>query len=435
MAAEDYDVVVAGAGLAGLTAACAAADPSRGRPLRVAVVDTRSPGGRARTDRRDGFLLNEGPHALYRGGEGRRVLGRLGIVPTGGQPPTTDALGRLGGENVPLPGNPRQLLTSPILGIRSKARLGSLLARLRRIDTDPLASTSAADWIDQQELAPEASRLVEMLMRVATYCSDLDACSADAAVSQLKMAVTDGVDYLDHGWQQLVDALVAEAITRRVDLLCLGPAGRQPGGRVEALRPDGGAWIVTTPGTELRARSVVLAVGSPAASARFLPSAPAWALGPEVTAACLDLGLRRPPTPGILFGIDHPLYLSTHCPPATLAPSGQAVVHVLRYGARAAEADAAELWEHAAAAGITEADVVTQRFLSRMVVTHALPVPGQGLAGRPTVDATGSPGLLLAGDWVGPTGMLGDASLASGEAAGAAAAAHVAATDDPVAVA
>jgi hypothetical protein len=41
------------------------------------------------------------------------------------------------------------------------------------------------------------------------------------------------------------------------------------------------------------------------------------------------------------------------------------------------------------------------------------------------VEASGQPGVFLAGDWVGPVGFLADGSLASGEAAGRAAAEHL----------
>ena len=75
----------------------------------------------------------------------------------------------------------------------------------------------------------------------------------------------------------------------------------------------------------------------------------------------------------------------------------------------------------ATAAGIDKADVVVERFLHRMVVAHASPRPGAGLAGRPPVGVGAAPGLFVAGDWVGPIGMLSDASFASGEAAAAAA--------------
>jgi phytoene dehydrogenase-like protein len=62
--------------------------------------------------------------------------------------------------------------------------------------------------------------------------------------------------------------------------------------------------------------------------------------------------------------------------------------------------------------------VVTSRFLARMVVAGAAPIAARGgLGGRPAVEATGLPGVYLAGDWVGPTGLIADAALASGQAA------------------
>jgi hypothetical protein len=56
--------------------------------------------------------------------------------------------------------------------------------------------------------------------------------------------------------------------------------------------------------------------------------------------------------------------------------------------------------------------------LANMVVTHLLPSPEQGLAGRPGVAVPGAAGIYLAGDWVGPSGWLADAALASGQRAG-----------------
>src|SRR6185436_3998372 len=59
-----------------------------------------------------------------------------------------------------------------------------------------------------------------------------------------------------------------------------------------------------------------------------------------------------------------------------------------------------------------------RRFLPSLVVSNALVTAEDGgLAGRPPVEVPGVRGLCLAGDWVGPEGMLADASLASAEAA------------------
>ncbi|HVN50853.1 MAG TPA: FAD-dependent oxidoreductase [Acidimicrobiales bacterium] len=414
-----FDVVVLGGGLAGLTAAAVAADPQAGagHPRRVLLLDTRSVGGRARTTDRVGFAFNEGPHALYRGGAGRAVLARLGITPTGGPPGVDGAKALRAGALLPLPVSARSLATTTMLGLRGKAQLASLLARLGRIDTDAVAGLSVTAWLDDLDLRPDARGVAETLLRVATYADDFAALSADAGVRQLQLAVGQGVDYLDHGWHQLVEALTRVAVERGVTL--------RTNDRALALHaePDG-SYTVDTVSSCVRASAVVVAVGSPDATRGLLPLDPGWELGRDSTAACLDLGVRHPPSPPVIFGVDAPLYLSTHCPPARLAPPGQAVVHLLRYGARTAEADAAELWGLAATAGITDADVVTHRFLRRMVVAHGLPRPGSGLTGRPAVGVPGLAGVTIAGDWVGPTGMLADASLASAEVAGRAAAGH-----------
>jgi hypothetical protein len=189
--------------------------------------------------------------------------------------------------------------------------------------------------------------------------------------------------------------------------------------RVTGVSSAAGQVEVTTTSGPLVAESVVIAVGRPSTAMRLLPADPGWGdLGPEVTAACLDAGLRRVPDPGYVVGIDVPVYATVQSPPARQAPAGQAVVGAVRYGATQAEADLAALETHLASAGFREEDVVTSQFLARMVVAGAAPIAERGgLGGRPAIDATGLPGVYLAGDWVGPTGLLADAALASGQAA------------------
>ena len=136
----------------------------------------------------------------------------------------------------------------------------------------------------------------------------------------------------------------------------------------------------------------------------------------------------------VLLGLDRPLYLIRHCPPAALAPPGGSVVHGLRYlrpdEDPSPDVARAELIEHARLAGIDPSAAAHVRYLHRMTVVGAVPVPGVGLAGRVDVGDTGHDGVLVAGDWVGPRGHLADAALASGEDAGRLAA--VAIEADPV---
>jgi hypothetical protein len=267
------------------------------------------------------------------------------------------------------------------------------------------AGASVSQWIAGAGFGPAAAAALTALVRLTTYASDMNTFAADAAIGQLQRAAG-GVLYVDDGWAQLVSRLGA---------LCQVRAGIKVSGVASAAGPV----EVATSDRLLTARAVIVAAGRPAAAVRLLPADPGWGdLGPEVTAACLDAGLRRVPDPGYVLGVDAPVYANVQSPPARQAPPGRAVVAAVRYGATEAKADRVLLHAHLARAGVREEDVVTSRFLARMVVAGAAPIAARGgLGGRPTVDATGLPGVYLAGDWVGPTGLIADAALASGQAA------------------
>ncbi len=401
-----WDVVVVGGGLAGL-AAGAEVTATGGRAL---VVEGHRPGGRARVTERDGFTFNHGGHALYLGGQGMAVLRRHGIDPHGASPPLRRYRMSSAGRHHQFPSGPDTLLRTTILGARAKVQVGRLLAALPRTDAASLAGTSVSAWLGHLELRPDAEAVVRAIVRQTTYSSDLDDLDAGAAVTQLQSGVRHGVSYLHGGWAQLVDGLAARTQV-------------QSGCMVRSLQPVPGAIAVTTDaGTEL-ALAVVVAAGTPDAARGLLPDPPDWGeLGPAVTATCLDLGLDRVPSPGWVLGIDEPVYATLQSPPADMAPPGSAVAALIRYGSRDATADRAELEAHARLAGIDPRGAIISRFLARMVVAGTQPRARLGgLAGRPAVTATGHPAITMCGDWVGPEGMLADAALASGAAAGRAA--------------
>ncbi len=382
-------MVVIGAGLAGLTAAATAA--RAGRP--VVVVEADAVGGRARTDERSGYRLNQGPHALVRGGEAGRILRDLGVPHRGHGPPVRGARVVRDGKLLRLPAGP----------------MGLLVARLLTASAARWAGRSAEEWVESLGGSRDLSDLARMLIRVTTYVTDLEAMPADFAISRLKGSR--GVTYLDGGFGSLVRGLSSVASAAGASI-----REHQPAAGITAVP---GGWEVTLAGGELlRAAAVVVASGGPGVARQLLPVDPGWPdLGTPVTVACLDLGLRGP-TPSVVFGLDEPLYLARHCPPGDLAPRGGSVVHVMRYGGRDAALDLAELRGHARLAGIADDQIVEERFLATHVVTHLVPSPIHGLAGRPGVEVPGASGIFLAGDWVGPSGWLSDAAMASGQRAG-----------------
>ena len=340
-----------------------------------------------------------------------------------GASPSTDQWGVAGDVVSPLPFSAGKALRSTLVDTVGKAQLARFVFGLRSVDPATLADRSAEAWLTGLGLRTGATAILRTLAHVASYADDLTAISADAVAAQIKPAISHGVRYLDGGWQVLVDGLQRSALRGGS-----GDAGRSTG----AARRGRGQWHARSCSPTARRSAPVPACSRSAARAppsAVLHEPPGWdPVGPPTTVACLDLGLRRPPPKKVVFGVGEPLYLSTHAPAADLAPPGRALVHLMRYGARDAATDRAELWALARTAGIREDDVIEQRFLARMIVSSAIPVPGTGLAGRPGIDSVGIDGVYVAGDWVGPDGLLAEAALASGAVAGARAADHAGAT-------
>jgi phytoene dehydrogenase-like protein len=420
-------IVVVGGGLAGLTSALVLA--RRGAAVTL-LEKSAALGGRARTRAQDGFHFNVGPHALYRAGAGMRVLRSLGVTPDGGVPPLAGGYAFADGRLHTLPVGLASLLTTGLLDLRDKAELAGFLRRIPTLDAHRLAATPVAEWL-RTVRRPKARATIEAFVRLTTYATDLDRLSAGAAVAQLQIAGK-SVLYLHGGWQTLVDALAAAAREAGVHIVSGAPAvavERQH--RVTAVR--------LADGTRLPARSVIVAAGPADVAALVQDSAdtilPRWAQNAvPVYMASLDLALSHAPRPRALFalGIDRPLYLSVHSATARLAPEGAALLHAARYlGAEAAADPEAVRHELESLVDCVQPGwrktLVHARFLPHLLVTHALPTAdGRGLEGRPGPQVDGVPGLFVAGDWVGPAGLLSDASLASAQRAAEAALAEAA---------
>ena len=384
------DVVLVGAGLAGLTAAAYVAAAGH----RVTVYERRGRlGGRATTDECNGFLFNQGPHALYNGGPAESVLRELGIEVRGGRP-ATQAMVWFDGRPHVGPTGPTTLLRTRVLRAREKVAFARILTRIPEIDVSAFADRTVTDWIDEFATTERIRQMIEALVRISTYSNAPDELSADVALSQIQMALRHGVTYIDGGWQTLVDQLRS-----------------RPGVDIVAQQSV----------TELPdARAVIIAIGGPAAAGALLGTT--FDVGPAARAACLDLGISQPPSHDAMLGGDVPMYFSNHSAVAQLAPPAHYHVATAQYLGADDTPDRAAIRAFALASGIDESDIVEERFLHSMTTVTALPVARNGgLGGRPTMDATGHPNVLLAGDWVGPVGHLADATLASARAAAMAA--------------
>ncbi|MBM4268678.1 MAG: FAD-dependent oxidoreductase [Deltaproteobacteria bacterium] len=417
---KSADVLVVGGGLAGLSAAACAA---RAGAKVVLFEKAGTLGGRGGTQERDGFLLNQGAHALYAAGPGRGVLKELGVATPGRKP--SAAVGYLidGGAKHTFPGGFLSLLSTDVVSWPAKLEVARILATLPRLDASAWDAVSVDDALERLVRREEVRNLLRALIRLSTYGNDPKRQSAGAALAQLQLALSANVLYIDGGWRTLVDGLRGVAERAGVRIVS--------GVRVEHLESNGATVDVRVAGEEsYRAGSVVLAI-APAEAAEISGGIAGavlrrWAEAAiPVYAACLDVCLERVPVPRATFalGVDQSVYLSVHSAAARLAPEGRGLISLMKYlGPKAGdgEADEREL------EGVLDLvqpgwrDVTLHsRFLPRMVVSHGLATAAmKGLAGRPGPDLPGVGNVLVAGDWVGPEGLLADASLASGKAAG-----------------
>jgi phytoene dehydrogenase-like protein len=383
--------IVIGGGPAGLVAAIRLAEGG----VETTVLEAASHfGGRAASEQRQGFVLNQGPHALYAGGPAMRELRAMGFEPDWWNPASPSSAFVRGDRARRSPG--------------SLVGLAPLLKPLLRDRSDELAGLSTSEWLSGTLRSRRARAAAAALVRVTTFVADQESLSADVAARQLRLGIAPGVRYLRGGWQQLVDALVARAERE-------GVAMRTRAG-VRLLDQEEGGWTAALDEETLHAEVLVLAAGGPEAVAKLLGEKAPAAPGPAAELSVLDLGLRRLPrrTRRFALGIDAPTYLSRHSPPdhpdgvlLSLADYTRAPRQVLE-----AMADVVQPgWRR---------QLLFDRFLPRMVAVSAVPTPATGgLAGRPAVDR--GEGLYLAGDWVGPEGWLVDAAISSGAAAAAAA--------------
>lgn len=415
---ETCDLAVIGGGLAGLSAAVWAARAG----LSVVVCERhRELGGRGATEREGGFALNQGPHAIYRGGAALRALKELRVAFVGASPRAVGYAAHEGRLHT-LPSGPASLLMTSLLPAAAKWELARVLGGLGRAQPARFRGQSAAQVVEGLAAHPAARSLLRASMRLATYCDDAEKNCGEAAMEQLKRSVTEGVVYVEGGWQTLADAL-AEAAQQA------GATLRREAS-IEAVEPSAEGHLLRGPGVSLAARSVLVTAGPRVASkllgARAASLSAFASEAAPLRAACLDVALSSVPRPEVrvILGIDRPVFGALQSETVRLAPPRGGVIHMMRY-LREGEPSSSE--HRAELEGFLEqmqpgwrSCAVRQRWLPSMIVTHArLEAARGGVRARPAVAVPELPGVFLAGDWVGSEGSLVDASFASARAAAA----------------
>src|SRR6266571_2658417 len=160
---QSAPVVIIGGGIAGLTAAALLG--KAGVPA-ILFEKSATPGGRAATRERHGFLFNLGPHALYRAGVLHKTLNALNVEVRGRVPSANGGFALCDGRLHTLPVGLTSLLTTGLLGLAGKLELARIQSRLLHVDTSAIQRVTLASWLSNNVRDPGVRGVLEMLTRV-----------------------------------------------------------------------------------------------------------------------------------------------------------------------------------------------------------------------------------------------------------------------------
>lgn len=405
-------VIVIGGGIAGLTAANYLAREG----VRVTLFERASRlGGQAASRHEDGWTINRGSHALYPGGAASAAFKAFGVSYRYGTPTATYTLHQ--DRFRPLPSSPFTFAQAR-LAPRDTLALLRFFASLPRLSARSLASLSVQTWLEQTVKRPRIRDLVAGIARPFVYSAALDLVSAEVFIDKLQRVLRHPVQYIEGGWQTLVDALQHQAEYAGVRIVAgtRAEAVEQANGQIEGVRLADGHF--------LKATAVIIAT-RPKEAARLLEKKTALralvdALVPAHV-ACLDValqGLEVPKHP-VVFDLDKPRFLTTQSLYVKVAPQGGTLLSAFKLldprepiDPKANERDLEALINHVQP-GWRPA-VVKRNSLPHIEAVGALPLAREGgFAGRPKSQVPDLANCYLAGDWVGDEGFLIDASVAS----------------------
>ncbi|NYJ33180.1 protoporphyrinogen/coproporphyrinogen oxidase [Nocardiopsis aegyptia] len=263
------DVAVVGAGVAGLAAAHHLA--RAGYSVRV-LEAADAVGGRMRTLRSDGFLIDTGAEMLpsARGYPATwRLIRELGLDGSRGAVPRVRGALSVwhAGRSRPRAGRPLGLLTGAGLSVRARADLLRLLTAVRRAGPDPdrpelspLGAATVADLL--RDYHPELGDRLIRPLAAGFFGWDAERSAAAPFAAHLAASGSTG-DW--HTYRDGMDTL-ARALADRLDV--------RTGHTVTAVNADRGGVRLASPQGEVTARAAVLAVPAPVAAGLYTEASP-----------------------------------------------------------------------------------------------------------------------------------------------------------------
>ncbi|TDF94869.1 FAD-dependent oxidoreductase [Paenibacillus piri] len=408
-----YDVAVVGGGVAGLTAAIYAAKAGK----QTIVIEKQDRlGGRAMSNKKNGAYFNLGGHALYHG-DALASFREFGLSLQGNKP-SIDGYAIWNGKLTVLPTGVKSLVATPLLSWKGKVELAAWLAKFGKLDTHRYDQVSLREWIEGNVQDPMVRNIFYALLRTASYVVAPDLQAAGPVLQQLKNALQ-GVLYLDRGWGAAVDELRKKASDYGVRFITKS--------KVISIDHHNGIvqQVLCEDGTKVPAKNIILTT-SPAIAHQLVPHAEATALHTwkkqaiEITAACLDVALRRLPKPKqqFVYGIDQTVFLSNQSRAAYLSEDGAQVVSVIKYQGKETDPEkdlqALEQTLDLVQPGWQD-ELVAKQYLPKITVCYDFMHTKRQENPGPAVPEI--KGLYVAGEWASHGELLVDAATASAKRA------------------
>jgi phytoene dehydrogenase-like protein len=290
-------------------------------------------------------------------------------------------------------------MLSDYLSIGERMELATIFGGVVKMDFDSLMSISFADWLTSHVKGVRSRQTLEAYVRLSTYGNAPDRMSAGAAFHQLYRGL-DGVLYLDHGWNSMVENLLG-AMPAHVTF--------RYGAHIESVRdlPEDAVLLCVPP---VEANRMTGAAAIPDATLQTFVSS---------YAACLDICLKQLPVKENTFalGIDEPLYYSVHSNAAKLAPQDGGMIHLAYYLPEGNTLD-----QHAIESRLLalldqlqpgwREQLVYKRFLPHMLVSFGMPTAELGgYSGLKSPRVEGLENVFIAGDFVGNGAQLVDCAV------------------------